>query len=395
MPFRNNSSKMKDFIGCALVCSILLFNCGNVLGQSQNLHNDTEIVFASIVFRHGERNPNSVCPNDQHKELRYWPEGLGMLTDRGKLQHYELGKWLRKRYDSLIPGGIYSKDLIYVQSSDWDRTLMSAQANLAGMFPPTQKEFWSDLDWQPIPVHTIPSRFDKLIAVHHPCPKLLEEKHNIMHSPIVKRYNKLHKQLYAKLTNDCGESINNANNVGSKYTTFLIETLHNYTIPNWAKDVYPDTLYRVGTFGFQTRTMTDVMKRLRGGPLLKDIISHMKQKRDGTLKPNRNLWVYSGHDTTVAAFLDTMRVFKPHIPPFAATVMVELRKNQDNQHFVSVYYKRTTEEPELLTIAGCEPLCPLDRFESLLSDLIPVNWEDECKTTTSVTGFEPVDYEDE
>lgn len=394
MPFKNHSSKMKNFFTGAIVYFVLLSGGGIVSGQTQNIHNGSEIIFTSIVYRHGERNPNNLCPNDQHKDLHYWPEGLGMLTDRGKLQHYELGQWLRKRYDSLIPSGKYSKDLIYVQSSDWDRTLMSAQANLAGMFPPTKQEFWSDLDWQPIPVHTIPAKLDKLIAVHHPCPRLLEELHNIKHSPIVKRYNKHHQQLYADMTKNCGEHIDSVKTVGNKYTTFYIETLRNYTLPSWTKDVYPDTLYRVGTFSFQLRTMTDTMKRLRGGPLLKDIVTHMKEKRDGTLKPDRNLWVYSGHDTTIAALLDTMRVFKPHVPLFAATVMVELRKNQDNEHFVSVYYKRSIEEPELLTIPGCEPLCPLDRFESLLSDVIPVNWDAECKATKLMGGYQSSNEDD-
>ncbi|XP_066905315.1 uncharacterized protein [Halyomorpha halys] len=383
MPFRNHSSKMKDFSASAFVYSILFFNVGGVLSQRNDLRNDTELVFTSIVYRHGERNPNSVCPNDIHRDLSYWPEGLGMLTDRGKYQHYELGKWLRKRYDSLIPGGKYSKDLIYVQSSDWDRTLMSAQSNLAGMFPPAENQFSTDLDWQPIPVHTIPSKLDKLIAVQYPCPRLKEEWHNIKHSPIVKRYNKVHQKLYTELTKNCGETVDSPRTVGNKFITLLIETLRNYTIPDWAKDVFPDTLYRVTSFSFQMRTMTDTMRRLRGGPLLKDIITHMKQKRDGTLKPNRNLWVYSGHDTTVAALLDTMRVFKPHVPLFAATIMVELRKNQDNDHFVSVYYKPLNEQPELLTISGCDPLCPLDRFESLLSNVIPVDWNAECKATSS------------
>ncbi|MCH1927429.1 hypothetical protein L6232_21755, partial [Shewanella sp. C31] len=83
--------------------------------------------------------------------------------------------------------------------------------------------------------------------------------------------------------------------------------------------------------------MTDTLKRLRGGPILKDAITHMKQKRDGVLKPNRNLWVYSGHDTTVAAVLDAMRVLKPHIPPFAAVIMIELRKNRAGHKFSRPY----------------------------------------------------------
>lgn len=58
---------------------------------------------------------------------------------------------------------------------------------------------------------------------------------------------------------------------------------------------------------------------------------------------------------------------------------------------LQVYYKRPNEEPELLTIAGCEPMCPLDRFEFLLSNVIPVNWDAECKATTLVGGFQPAD----
>ena len=62
----------------------------------------------------------------------------------------------------------------------------------------------------------------------------------------------------------------------------------------------------------------------------------MKEKRNGTLSPDRNIWMYSGHDTTVAALLNAMGVFEPHIPPFAAAVMVELRKDFMEDFFVSV-----------------------------------------------------------
>lgn len=39
---------------------------------------------------------------------------------------------------------------------------MSAQANLAGLFYPSEEEMWSDLPWQPIPVHTVPKKLDKV-----------------------------------------------------------------------------------------------------------------------------------------------------------------------------------------------------------------------------------------
>lgn len=32
---------------------------------------------------------------------------------------------------------------------------MSAQLNLAGLYPPIGEDKWGDLNWQPIPVHTV------------------------------------------------------------------------------------------------------------------------------------------------------------------------------------------------------------------------------------------------
>lgn len=75
-----------------------------------------------------------------------------------------MGKYLRRRYKELIPDNVFPNNLVYVQSSDFDRTKTSAQAALAGLFPPVKDQIWNnDLLWQPIPIHSIPMKDDNLI----------------------------------------------------------------------------------------------------------------------------------------------------------------------------------------------------------------------------------------
>lgn len=47
---------------------------------------------------------------------------------------------------------------------------MSSEAALAGMFPPCENQVWNKhLDWQPIPVHTVPRSDDYLVAAERRC----------------------------------------------------------------------------------------------------------------------------------------------------------------------------------------------------------------------------------
>lgn len=80
---------------------------------------------------------------------------------------------MRNKYQHFI-GTKYSSKTIYIRSTDFDRTLMSAQLIAAGMFPPAAEEKWHDqINWQPVPVHTIPITQEHLLAWHIPCPRFM------------------------------------------------------------------------------------------------------------------------------------------------------------------------------------------------------------------------------
>lgn len=122
----------------------------------------------------------------------------------GKLRHYQLGKYLRKRYFKLLDDGRYSPDKVYVQSSNKDRTMLSAAANLAGLFPPEKDQIWNDEmpNWLPVPIHTLPIELDHIVAAERPCPRYKKAFNEQLTSPefraIVKTTKKYFKLIEEK-----------------------------------------------------------------------------------------------------------------------------------------------------------------------------------------------------
>lgn len=150
-------------------------------------------------------------------------------------------------------------------------------------------------------------------------------------------------------------------------------------LPEWTHDVFPEKLFPLSALSFATRTYTPELARLQSGPLLREILEHMELKTMEDL--SQNFWVYSAHDTTVANMLNTLGLLKPlgyHNPPFAATVMIELRQFLDRFN-VQVFYKNSTAEPKPLNIPGCGTSCPLNQFVMIYRSLVPLDWDRECQ----------------
>ena len=72
------------------------------------------------------------------------------------------------------------------------------------------------------------------------------------------------------------------------------------------------------------------MQRLRGGPLVQELLKNFNEKVSQKLDKRRKFLMYSGHDTTLAVLLNTLGVFDPQLPPYASMVILELWE-QDNE----------------------------------------------------------------
>ncbi|CAG9770195.1 unnamed protein product [Ceutorhynchus assimilis] len=337
-----------------------------------------------VIFRHGDRTPIRPYENDPYKNRSYWPVDWGMLTNVGKLRHYDLGQYFRQRYLDFLPT-IYSEKDIYVRSTDVDRTLMSAEANLAGLYPPVNTDIWkTGLAWQPIPIHSIPEKLDAVLAAKKPCKKYDILLKKLFQNEYFRNVSHVNRDLYAYLTKYAGESIDNIRHLEYLYNTLTIETLNNYTLPNWTKTVFPSKMQKWAELSFATDTYTTELARLKTGPFFNELIKYFTNR---TVTPKGARYhaprfvINSAHDTTIANLLNSIGAFEYHCPPYTATIIFELHKPTDNTSYINIFYKNTSEAVPI-KLRNCENNCDLKWFQNILSP-ISLNldqWETECNS---------------
>lgn len=112
------------------------------------------------------------------------------------------------------------------------------------------------------------------------------------------------------------------------YSVLTIEETAGFTLPEWAKAVYSDQLLVLLKYNLGIFIATAHMKKIRGRPFIADIINKMTKKAEGSLEPNRNIYVYSGHDTTLVAAMSSLEIIDEtsNFPDYGATLAVELHK---------------------------------------------------------------------
>jgi len=335
-----------------------------------------------LLYRHGDRTPIKPYPTDPYKDQSYWPVGFGQLTSRGVRQQFELGQWIRRRYEGYLSGN-YSNEEIVVRSTDVDRTLMSAQSNLAGMYPPHGYWNWNpDLAWQPIPVHTLPQQEDYLLSSHANCPRFDQLLGEVKAGKFMRDLYSDNKELFEYISNNAGTNITDIVQLDYIYDSLLIEDIYGLELPAWTKKVFPGGKFKeLRDLSFTVDTFNQELKRLKGGPFIKEMIQHFESVVDKTLSPpNRKVFMYSGHDTTVSSILNTLGVFNTIAPPYASMVIVELFEREEL--FVRVLYlNETSAPPHLLSIPGCGTGCTLQQLKDLTASIRPVNLGVECGIT--------------
>lgn len=346
-----------------------------------DLYDTSTLRLLHVIFRHGQRTPADTYPNDPYEKFSFDPVGWGQLTLKGKRDQYEQGQWMRRRYGNFL-GDKYHPDVMVVQSTDVDRTKMSAMLSMAGLWPPAPEQRWHPtLDWQPVPVRSQPLDQDDFLLVRVPCARYGELLDETMHSPEVEALMQENAALLKWLTETTGLNITTPDDVQSLYSTLKAEDDFNLALPEWTREVFPHRLERLTALSFEINAMTREMQKIKGGPMVKAVMEHNVQRARGALRPAaRRMYAYAGHDSSVSNFLISMGAWDTQIPGYGILVLVELHEDPvSHEYGVKLFLRNSTAvPPHPLEIRGCGHFCPLERLVQLTQDVIPHDLKQAC-----------------
>ena len=107
---------------------------------------------------------------------------------------------------------------------------MSAESNLAGLFPPDGSQVWDrDIKWQPVPIHTVPEVLDGILAAKRPCARYNQAAKKYQSSPEFQALLQKYQPLFKYLEKNSGSPIRTLDQAQYLYNTLWIETLKNYS----------------------------------------------------------------------------------------------------------------------------------------------------------------------
>ncbi|KAF8563830.1 hypothetical protein P879_09810 [Paragonimus westermani] len=377
-----------------------------------------------LLSRHGDRSPIHILPKDPYKD--HWVQGYGQLTTYGAEQHMALGKFIRSSYSTFI-SPTFHKDEAFFRSSGTDRTLMSANSFIRGLYP-------QQLSHIPPPVYSLPIKYDHLLKMSSDCPKFHKMYLDLMNSKEVNRSIKAFEETIDVLRKEYAELFptesSPADQIRASWKicdTLGIWAAHQLSFrPSWLTDKVVEQCGRMLDFKHRVRFSTPSLTRFRGGPLIAHVI-HLARTRANleqrTVSSGRlplvppfisdlvenvtyrqQLVAYFAHDSTLAAVMSHLKIFNGRKPPLASCLIIELHQApkpvtsdiaDDEEFFVRFLYRNETEPTDTrihsVWPAACGPfaaavhsdyLCSLKRLESSLVSTYSIDMASECSAHT-------------
>lgn len=343
---------------------------------------ELRLELVQVLFRHGERAPlaKEMYPNDPYNDSSYEPWGVAQLTNVGKMREYRIGRMLRKRYDKFL-GDLYRPQDVYGRSTDIDRTKMSLQLALAGLYPPSKAQSWhQSLPWLAIPTHYAPERLDVLLKPQS-CPKYAKALEDVREMKEIRDKTAAFDDVLKYLTVKTGMEISSLSAAYEIYNLLTAQKNMNLTLPEWCTDDIYSKMQDIVALEYEIRSYTPQLKRLNGGTLIHTFIKNMDLS--GERNNSRKIYLYSGHEVNVAAFTRAHGISEPRLPAYGSAVILEKLRNAQGQLFVKmILWTGVTEKLITLKFKDCDEVCPIESYLNIVKDAMPTEDDLNCYLNT-------------
>ncbi len=326
--------------------------------------NNEKLVFAIDIIRHGDRTPTNDIVTMPHA----WKEGAGQLTAKGMRQEYELGKKFRHRYVEyyhLLPPQ-YESATLYVRSTDLDRTLMSAQSVMLGLYPlqtgpmlPGSQEYALPQGYQPIPIHTISNDQELLLVPDHD---------NYHYKDLLKKYmykdtawqarNAALKNKYPAWSKATGVEIKDVYQLKPIADALFVRKLYHVPLPSGLTETDAEEIYEAGEWAFTYPFANPDLNQLTAARLFETICTELKNASEH--RSAKKYLLFSSHDSTIMGQMAILQVPLTSIPPYSSDLNILLFQRGENNFYVKVMLN---DQPVSIPKCGGTE-CSLSQFVS-------------------------------
>ncbi|WP_412755918.1 histidine phosphatase family protein [Legionella bozemanae] len=319
---------------------------------------DDTLIFAVDIIRHGDRTP--IVPLSA---VNYqWQEGPGQLTAEGMQQEYKMGMEFRKKYieQAHLLAEHYEQGTMYVRSTDYERTLMSAESLLMGLYPPGTGPNTSELSlpalphaFQPIPIFSAPSKYDEVIIQQVSSAERVKLMEQYVYSTKEwQEKNNALKDKYPLWSALTGVQIKNLVDLELLGDTLYIHQLHNAPMPVGLSSQDVETIISASNWAFMAQERPHPVATAYSTKLMTNIANYLNS---GSQKKSKLKYVLlSAHDTTIASALSFLGAPLEIAPPYASDLNFSLYERDANYYLVKITYNGNPVSVPACGGATCE-----------------------------------------